>query len=88
MNKVWVLDLNTLKCYENVLAEMTKKVGRTLNRFECEQIFLEVMKQKGIKPAGQNELTKVEFIKELADNGKKILNVDEHGFTFIKKKEK
>jgi len=88
MNKVWVLDLDTLECYENILAEMLKKVGRTLNRFECEQIFEEVMKQRGIKPAGQNELTKVEFIKELADNGKKILNVDEDGFTFIKKKEK
>ena len=52
------------------LAKITKEVDRILNRFECEQIFLEVMKQRGIKPAGQNELTKVEFIKELVDNGK------------------
>lgn len=88
MNKVWVLDLDTLECYENVLAEMRKEVGRTLNRFECEQIFEEVMKQRGIKPAGQNELTKAEFIKELVSKGKKILNVDKDGFTFIKKKEK
>ena len=67
---------------------LEKDLKQELNSYEREIVFLEMMKIKGIKPAGQNELTKVEFIKELLENGKKILNVDEHGFTFIKKKEK
>ena len=34
MNKIWVIDLDILECYENVLAEMKKELDRTLNRFE------------------------------------------------------
>lgn len=86
MNKVWVLDLDTLEIFYEVTNEITKEVGRPLNINEREQIFLAVMKEKNIKPAGQNELTKTEFIKELTDNGKKILNIDEKGFTFIEKR--
>ena len=60
-------------------------MGYKLNSYEREIVFLEIMEIKGIKSAGQNELTKDEFIKELVSKGKKILSVDQNGFTFIKK---
>lgn len=88
MNKVWVINLDILEKFYEVIEKLEQDASQKLNSCEREIVFLEIMKLKDIKPAGQNELTKVEFIKELVDNGKKILNVDEDGFTFIKKKEK
>ena len=88
MNKIWVINLDILEEFYEVINKLEKDASEKLNSYEREMVFLEIMKIKDMKPAGQNELTKVELIKELADNGKKILNVDEHGFTFIKKKEK
>lgn len=85
MNKVWVLNLDTVKYFYNVVDNLQKEISHKLNSYEREIVFLEVMKIKKIKPAGQNELTKDEFIKELVSKGKKILNVDKDGFTFIKK---
>ena len=85
MNKVWVLNLDIVKYFYNVVENLQKETRHKLNSHEREIVFLEVMKIKKIKPAGQNELTKAEFIKELVSKGKKILNVDKDGFTFIKK---
>lgn len=92
MNKVWVFntkeEIDALDCVRDVIKHLQKETGQKLNSYEQEIVFLEVMKEKGIKPAGHNELTKAEFIKELVSKGKKILSVDQNGFTFIKKKEK
>ncbi len=85
MNKIWVLDLDILKCFYDVVEHLQKETSQKLNSYEREIVFLEIMKHKDIKPAGQNELSKAEFINELVKNGKKILNVDKNGFTFIKK---
>ena len=88
MNKIWVINLDILEEFYEVVEKLEKDIEQTLNSHEREIAFLELMKIKDIKSAGQNELTKDEFIKELASKGKKILNVDKDGFTFIKKKEK
>lgn len=88
MNKVWVIDINILEEFHDIIKKLEKDIGGKLNRNDREIVFLEMMKIKGIKPAGQNELTKSEFISELVSKGKKILNIDKDGFTFIKKKEK
>ena len=88
MNKIWVINLDILEKFYDVIEKLEKDANQKLNSYEREMVFLEVMKIKNIKPAGQNELTKAEFINELVSKGKKILNVDKDGFTFIKKKEK
>ncbi len=88
MNKLWVINLDILEEFYTIVDKVEKNIGQKLNSHEMEVVFLEVMKINNIKVAGRNELTKIELLKELADNGKKILNVDENGFTFIKKKEK
>ena len=88
MNKIWSINIDILEEFYKIIEKLEKDASQKLNLYEREIIFLEMMKLKDIKPAGQNELTKAEFIKELVSKGKKILSVDEHGFTFIKKKEK
>ena len=88
MNKIWVINFDILEQFEKMVDTLEKDMGQKMNPYEREIVFIEMMKIKNIKPAGQNELTKVEFIKELTSHGKKILNIDQDGFTFIKKKEK
>jgi len=88
MNKIWVINLEILEYFYETVEKLEKDFANTLNSCEREIVFLEIMKLKGIKPAGQNELTKTEFINELVSKGKKILNIDKNGMTFIKKKEK
>ncbi len=88
MNNIQYINIDILEEFYKIIEKLEKDASQKLNLYEREIIFLEMMKLKDIKPAGQNELTKAEFIKELVSKGKKILSVDEHGFTFIKKKEK
>ncbi len=88
MNKIWMINIDILEQFYKMVDKFEKDMNKELNRYEREIVFLEIMKIKNIKPAGQNELTKDEFIKELVSKGKKILNIDKNGFTFIKKKEK
>ncbi len=88
MNKIWMINIDILEQFYKMVDKLETDMNKELNRYEREIVFLEMMKLKDIKPAGQNELTKDEFIKELVSKGKKILNIDKNGFTFIKKKEK
>ncbi len=86
MNQIWVTDANTMVLFFEMVGKIEKDFKRILNRSERGLVFMELMKSKNIKPSGNTELNKKEFLNELALNGKKILNIDEKGYNIIKKK--
>jgi len=87
MNTFWKTDADTMILFFKVVGEITEEMGRELTREEREIVFFQLMKSKGIKPSGNTELNKKEFIREIASKGNKILNIDSEGYTFIKPKE-
>lgn len=88
MNTLWKTDIKTLQLFFQIIGKIEEKHNKKLNRNEREVIFLQLMKEKDIKPSGHTELNKVEFIKELVSKNKKILNIDSEGYKIIQKKEK
>jgi len=66
--------------------ELSKELDRELTAEERELVFLQLMKQEGIKPITATELNNEELWEQLVKDGKTILNVDKDGYKIIKKK--
>lgn len=88
MNALWSINLDTLQEFHELIDTLEKDMKRELNDKEKEIVFLQLMKEKNIKPTGNTELNKEEFIKEYVSHGKTILNIDKDGMKIIKPKEK
>lgn len=88
MNKIWQLDIDTAIEWYELLKKLQEDLKKELTQEEAELAFLAFMKHKNIKSIGATELNKMEFLKEVLSKGKSILNIDEKGYTFIKKKDK
>ena len=87
MKQMWQTDIKTICEYYEMLEQISKDFGRELTTDESEFIFLEFAKIKNIKSLGNTELNKTELIKDALEKNGSLLNIDENGFTFIKKKE-
>ena len=84
---MWLTDLNTICEYFDMIEQISEDFKRELTVDEKEYVFLQFAKAKDIKSLGNTELSKIEIIKDaLSKNHKSILNIDEEGYTFIKKK--
>jgi hypothetical protein len=88
MNYLWQL---TFDDYIEICKRAKKKGIKPGEPMQ--DVFVEYMKEKNIKPIGATELNKNEFIKEYVSHDKKILDIetDKKGkqkFRFIKKKDK
>ncbi len=86
MNQIWVTNAEVMSEYFELVGKFEEKINKVLNRDEREIFFMELMKLKNIKPSGNTELNKDEFINELLSKGNKILNIDENGCKIIKNK--
>lgn len=87
MKQMWLSDLGTACKYFDMIEKISEDFKRELTVDEKEYVFAEFAKAKNIKFLGNTELTKIEIIKEaLSKNHENILNIDEKGYTFIKKK--
>ena len=85
MRSLWSIDIDTLQLFYELIAKLEKDMERALTGQERELAFLQLMKSKDIKPSGNTELNKEEFIRELVSKNKKILNIDKDGIQIITK---
>ncbi len=86
---MWLSDLKTICEYFDMIEQISEDFKRELTPDEKEYVFSEFAKIKNIKSLGNTELNKIEIIKDaLSKNHENILNIDEEGYIFIKKKEK
>ncbi len=87
MKQMWLSDLKTVCEYFDMIEQISEDFKRELTIDEKEYVFSEFAKAKNIKSLGNTELSKIEIIKDaLSKNHENILNIDEEGYTFIKKK--
>jgi hypothetical protein len=87
MRSIWSLNIDTVLEWYELLNEVQTALNREFTSEETERLFLEFMKCKGIKPSGNTELNKTEFINELVSKGQSILNIDKEGYKIIKPKD-
>lgn len=88
MKSLWKIDLDTLQCFHELIKHLEKEMKKTLTNQERELVFLQMMKEKDIKPSGNTELNREELIREITSKGKTILNIDKDGIKIIKSKDK